>query len=126
MNENDKNINITCRGESYPTPNVTWKKDGKEITRLNATESANASDVYQKITPSGRDNISDVYLVVTSKLFLRPNGIKHEDHGNYTCEVLNANESSQPVKRTVKIQCKYILSYKIPNHYVKLSAALAK
>ena len=71
VNENDKNVNITCRGESYPTPDVRWRKDGENITRLNATEFANVSDVYQRITPLGRDNISDVYLIVTSKLFFK-------------------------------------------------------
>jgi hypothetical protein len=97
---NDKNITIPCTGKSYPTPDVIWKKDGKEIQlRENSTE------IYQIITQSGWDNKSNVYLEVTSTLFLRPNGIQHEDHGNYTCEVLNKNESSIPLTKTVEVQC---------------------
>lgn len=45
--------------------------------------------------------------VVISTLYLRPNGIKYEDHGNYTCEVLNDDESDVPRSETVEIQCKY-------------------
>ena len=103
---NEKNITIVCKGESYPTPRVVWKKNGTLIpSRENSTKVANDS-VYQIITNSGWNKKTNVYLKVTSTLFLRPNGIKYEDHGIYTCEVLNVNESSQPLKRSVEVQCK--------------------
>jgi hypothetical protein len=103
---NDTNITIPCRGKSYPTPDVIWKKNGTEIQlRENSTGTPDDS-VYQIITQSGWDNKSNVYLEVTSTLFLRPNGIQHVDHGNYTCEVLNKNESSIPLTKTVEVQCK--------------------
>ena len=110
---NEKNITISCTGRSYPTPRVIWKKDGKEIQlRENLTEASNNSTeasnnfVYQISTPSRPDNKSNVSIEVTSTLFLRTNGIKFEDHGNYTCEVLNVNESSVPLSKTVEIQCR--------------------
>ena len=110
---NEKNITIPCTGRSYPTLSVIWKKDGKKIQlRENLTEASNNSPeasnnfVYQMSTPSQLDNKSNVSIEVTSTLFLRTNGIKYEDHGNYTCEVLNANESSIPLRETVEIQCK--------------------
>ncbi len=105
---NYKDIIITCRGESYPKPYVIWKKDNSNVTipsLENSTEAANDS-VYQIIKKSGWDSKSNEYLEVTSTLFLRPNGIKYDDHGNYTCEVLNAKESNIPVNKTVEIQCK--------------------
>ena len=103
---NDENITIPCTGKSYPTPDVIWKKNGKEIQlRENSTRTANDA-IYQIITQSGWDSKTNVYLQVTSTLFLRPNGIKYEDHGNYTCEVLNKNESSIPLTKTVEVQCK--------------------
>ena len=108
VNVNDKNITIPCRGKSYPKPSVIWKKDNSNITipsPENSTEAANDS-VYQMITESGWDSKSNEYLEVTSTLFLRPSGIRYEDHGNYTCEVLNANESSIPLNETVEVQCK--------------------
>ncbi len=108
VNVNDKYIIIPCRGKSYPKPYVIWKKDNSNITipsLENSTEAANDS-VYQIIKKSGWDNKSNEYLGATSTLFLRPNGIKYEDHGNYSCEVLNANESSIPLSKTVEVQCK--------------------
>ncbi|CAB4044796.1 titin-like, partial [Paramuricea clavata] len=103
---NEKNITIPCTGRSYPTPSVIWKKDGEKIhLRENLTEASN-NFVYQISTLSRLDNKSNVSIEVTSTLFLRTNGIKYEDHGNYTCEVLNVNESSIPLRETVEIQCK--------------------
>ena len=104
---NDTDVTILCTGKSYPTPDVIWKKNGTEIQLRQNSTGANDS-VYQIITPSGWDNKSNVYLEVMSTLFLRPNGIEYKDHGNYTCEVLNKNESSSPVTKTVEVQCKYI------------------
>ena len=107
--KNDKNITISCTGKSYPTPDVIWKKNGKQIQlRENSTGIANDS-VYQIRIQSGRDSKSNTSLQVTSTLFLRPNGIKYEDHGTYTCEVWNKNESDETVEltRNVEVQCKY-------------------
>ena len=110
---NEKNITIPCTGRSYPTPSVIWKKDGKKIQlRENLTEASNNSTqasnnfVYQISTPLRLDNKSNVSIEITSTLFLRTNGIKYEDYGNYTCEVLNVNESSIPLRETIEIQCK--------------------
>ena len=107
VNENDTNIIIPCKGKSYPTPSVIWKKNGTEIYSPGNLSAASNDTVYQIITRSGFDNKSNVHLEVTSTLFLRANGLKYEDHGNYTCEVLNFNESSVPRIKTVEIQCKY-------------------
>ncbi len=103
---NQTNIVIPCIGTSYPTPTVIWKKDGVIIQSPKKLTKASNDSVYQIITQSGWDNKSNVNLNVTSRLFLRPNGIKYEDHGNYICEVLNVNESSIPRSKTVEIQCK--------------------
>ena len=67
---------------------------------------ASNDKVYQIQTSPGRDNKLNVPVVI-STLYLRPNGITHEDHGNYTCEVLNPNESNVPRSETVEVQCKY-------------------
>ena len=107
VNVNDTNTIIQCTGRSYPTPNVVWKKNGVEIQSWKNFTSASNDMVYQIIKQYGWDNKSNTYLEVRSILYIRPNGIKEKDHGNYTCEVLNANESSQPIKKTVEIQCKY-------------------
>lgn len=108
VNKNDTNIVIQCKGRSYPTPSVFWKKNEEDIYSPANLSVASNDTVYQIITKSGVDNKSNVHLEVTSTLFLRTNGLKYEDHGNYTCEVLNVNESSVPRIRTVEIQCKYV------------------
>ena len=107
VKENDTNVIIPCKGKSYPTPAVVWKKNGIRIHSPRNLSVASNNTVYQIITRSEFDNKSNVHLEVTSTLFLRTNGLKHEDHGNYTCEVLNFNESSVPLIKTVEIQCKY-------------------
>ncbi|XP_028394789.1 hemicentin-1-like [Dendronephthya gigantea] len=104
VKENVKNFTISCRGKSYPTPHVVWKKNGTLIpSRENITTVAGDS-VYQIITNSGWDEKTKAYLEVTSTLFLRTNGVKEEDRGIYTCEVLNVNESNQPLSKSVEIQ----------------------
>ena len=106
MNENDKNIIISCEGKSYPTPIVVWKRNGSIINLAENSSVASNDTVYQIKTPPGRDDKLNVPVVINT-LYLRPNGLKYEDHGNYTCEVLNLNESSVPLSETVEIQCKY-------------------
>lgn len=69
------------------------------------SSAASNDSVYQIKTSPGRDDKLDVPVVI-STLYLRPNGLKHEDHGNYSCEVLNFNESSVPRIETIEVQCK--------------------
>ena len=108
VRKNDKNITIPCTGKSYPSPDVIWKKNGKEIQlRENSTGIANDS-VYQIITQSERDDKSNMSLQVTSTLFLRPNGIKYEDHGTYTCKVWNINESNETVELTQTVEVQFL------------------
>ncbi|XP_028410342.1 uncharacterized protein LOC114532921 [Dendronephthya gigantea] len=101
---NVKNNTIPCRGKSYPTPRVVWKKNGTLIPSGENITTVAGDSVYQIITNSGWDEKTKAYLEVTSTLFLRTNGVKEEVHGIYTCEVLNVDESSIPLSKRVEIQ----------------------
>ena len=106
MNENDTKVIIQCEGKSYPAPSVVWKRNGTKIYLPKNSSVASNDSIYQIETlpgPNGQLNVP----VVISTLYLRPNGIKYEDHGNYTCEVLNNDETDVPRSETVEIQCKY-------------------
>ena len=103
------NINITCTGRSYPKPYVSWKKNGMELSIINTTATANQTTIYQLVEESERNNKTLTVIEVKSTLFLRPAGIGYKDYGNYTCEVLNADESNIPVNETIEIICKYTI-----------------
>ena len=86
------------------------------IPLADSSSVASNDSVYQIITLPGRD--AKNVPVVISTLYLRPNGLKYEDHGNYTCEVLNDNESDVPRSKIVEIQCKYIkMSFRFMSYY---------
>ena len=102
-----RNINITCTGRSYPKPYVSWKKNGTELSIIKTIATANQNTIYQLIEESEKNNKTLTVIEVRSTLFLRPAGIGYKDYGNYTCEVLNANESKTPLHETIEIICKY-------------------
>ena len=104
MRENQRNVSIVCTGMSYPTPQVTWKKNNQPLPNT-----VNDSTVYQLLKTFSNDSRIDKPIKVTSTLFLRPSGINYEDYGTYTCEVLNRNESTIPVSKMIDVFCKLIV-----------------
>ena len=82
---------------------------------------ASNDSIYQIKTSPELDYKLNVPIVI-SRLYLRPNGIKYEDHGNYTCEVLNKEESDVPRSDTVDVQCKYkkLCGFMFINYFIYL------
>lgn len=105
---NERNVSIICKGKGYPLPDVTWKKKNKIIPKFQNSTVASDDLVYQETNLSEFSTKSNSYLQKTSVLFLRKKGITYDDYGNYTCEVLNKNQTSQPLQKTVEILCKYV------------------
>ncbi|CAB4042155.1 hemicentin-1-like isoform X3, partial [Paramuricea clavata] len=101
----DASINSTeASNNSTEVSNNSTEASNNSTEVSNNSTGASNNFIYQISTPSRLDNKSNVSIEVTSTLFVRTNGIKYEDHGNYTCEVLNVNESSIPLSKTVEIQ----------------------
>ncbi|XP_046846179.1 receptor-type tyrosine-protein phosphatase S-like isoform X2 [Xenia sp. Carnegie-2017] len=100
---NERNVSIICKGKGYPLPDVTWKKKNKIIPKFQNSTVALDDLVYQETNLSEFSTKSNSYLQKTSVLFLRKKGITYDDYGNYTCEVLNKNQTSQPLQKTVEI-----------------------
>ncbi|XP_036375886.1 hemicentin-1 [Megalops cyprinoides] len=75
----DTSITLLCQAEGYPTPEVTWHKDGQQVTE----------SVRQRILSSGSLQIA----------FAQPS-----DTGRYTCTAANvAGSSSLEMSLTVQI-----------------------
>ena len=113
VKENQRNVSIVCTGMSYPTPQVTWKKNNQSLPKI-----GNDSTVYQLLKTFAKDSKTDEPIQVTSTLFLRPAGINYEDYGTYTCEVLNRNESTIPLRKMINVLCKLIINMYTTNSFL--------
>ncbi|XP_038613568.1 hemicentin-1 [Tachyglossus aculeatus] len=75
----DKSITLACDAEGYPAPDITWHKDGREVTE----------SIRQRVLSSGALQIA----------FVQP-----DDTGQYTCMAANvAGSSSSDTRLTVHV-----------------------
>ena len=100
----ESNLTIDCYGNGKPQPNVTWYYNGKPVRIVNQVYPSYTSDVVQVIWT----DISDKIQNVSSRLYLRPSGIRLNDAGNYTCKAWNAVNGSD--EKTVEVLCRFCLS----------------
>jgi len=102
LRQNAKNVTIDCYGYGKPRPSVTWRK-GVAIIPLVPVVTANNSDVvFQRVV-----NMSGYPWNVTSRLYVRLDGMTYQEAGSYTCEVSNGVGNQGTVNATSEILCKY-------------------
>lgn len=102
LRQNAKNVTIDCYGYGKPRPSVTWRK-GVAIIPLVPVVTANNSDVvFQRVV-----NMSGYPWNVTSRLYVRLDGMTYQEAGNYACEVSNGVGNQGTVNATSEILCKY-------------------
>ena len=92
---------MDCHGYGKPTPVVTWTRNGKNI----ATEN-NFTDYRHKVVQGNPDSSAESPWNVTSRLYLRVDGVTLEDAGNYTCEVFNGVGGNISATDTLQVFCK--------------------
>lgn len=78
---------------------VTWKKGIRVIPRVSAVTVNSSDQVLQVLF-----NISGAPWNITSRLYLRSNGVTYQEAGNYTCEVSNGVGIGS-VKGTTEVLC---------------------
>lgn len=98
----DKYITVDCHGYGKPTPKITWMRNNKSILTVKNFTADYGDKVVQAIFEPSEASPWNV----TSRLYLRVNGVKYQDAGNYTCEVFNGVGTNISATDTVEVLCK--------------------
>ena len=101
LRKNVKNVTVDCYGYGKPLPSVTWGKDGDIISQFSKVTRNDSDAVVQRVF-----NTSGNPWNVTSRLYVRVDGVTYQDAGSYTCEVSNGVGSQGSVNATTEILCK--------------------
>ena len=105
LRRNAKNVTIDCYGYGKPTPSVTWRKDADVIPHVPMVTANDSDAVVQRVF-----NTSGNPWNVTSRLYVRLDGITYQEAGNYTCEVTNGVGSQGSVNASTEILCKFVIT----------------
>ena len=102
LRRNERNVTVDCYGYGKPLPIVTWRKGNESIRRRNSTLTTNGRNgvMQMSFNTSGRP------WNITTRLYLRTNGITYEEAGNYSCEVFNGVGGNVSTDGTVRVFCK--------------------
>lgn len=101
LKRGDKNINITCYGNGYPQPTVLWTKKGEETIPQFSEFSPNYTDRVVQVVSS---HVMSLLDNVTSRLYLRTDGITYKEAGNYTCSA-NIEVGGKPAEKIIEVLC---------------------
>ena len=98
----DKNVTVNCHGYGKPAPKVTWIRNKKEIPTIYNFTDKDRKEVVQAIFQPRKESPWNV----TSRLYLRLDGVTYQDAGNYTCEVFNGVGGNISASDTLQVFCK--------------------
>lgn len=94
------NVYIDCYGNGYPRPSVSWSINNTVIPIIPYMTSDYSTSTVQLVN----QNISHPMDNVTSRVYLRKEGLTLKEAGNYSCSAVNGIDS--PSVRTVEVLCK--------------------
>jgi len=98
----DKNVTVDCYGYGKPLPKITWIRHKTEIPTVYNFTDKDRKKVVQEIFQSSKESP----WKVTSRLYLRLDGVTYQDAGNYTCEVFNGVGGNISASDTLQVFCK--------------------
>lgn len=101
LRKHDKNITVDCRGYGKPTPRVTWIRNVKNIPTVNNF----TADYRRRVVQANLEPSKESPWNVTSRLYLRVDGVTYQDAGNYTCEVFNGVGGNVSATDTIQVFC---------------------
>ena len=100
--KHEKNVTAYCQGYGKPRPDVKWLRNGKEVKKAKKSMNDYRNEVVQATLGPTKESPWNV----TSRLYLRVDGVTYPDAGNYTCEVFNGVGSNDSLKETLQVFCK--------------------
>jgi len=104
LRKNTRNVTVDCYGYGKPLPQVTWMK-GADIIPWVSAVAGNYSDMVVQMS----FNTTAAPWNVTSRLYLRSDGVTYREAGNYICHVTNGVRIRGTVNGTTEVLCEYHL-----------------
>ena len=101
LRQNERDVTADCYGYGKPLPVVTWRR-GYEIVPHVSFLTPNGSNKVMQMS----FNTSGTSWNITTRLYLRTNGITYKEAGNYSCMVFSGVGSRESVNKTLEVLCK--------------------
>ena len=97
----EKNVTADCHGYGKPKPDVKWTRNDTDVSIVNKFTVEYRNQVVQAILEPSKESPWNV----TSRLYLRVDGVTYQDAGNYTCKVFNGVGGNDSLKDTLQVFC---------------------